>query len=146
MGESLYYHDLIRYLEVPPRNNQDLYFRENGIRRGRFLQGHFQFLGVDNEFPPDLSIHYNRASNAKRNALQRVLNGNKRLKRTARKYLPPKAVMRISDWQHKIINKDIERPSSLTKEERLELTEQYFAKEISMLESLIGKDLSLWRD
>lgn len=105
----------------------------------------FRFLGVDDSFRPDLSHRYNISGTPKNALVHRALSGNQRAKRLLRAILPNRATERLARLQHRWRSANLRRKQILPADLRRELTLRFYARDIEALESLLGRDLSLWR-
>lgn len=105
----------------------------------------FRFLGVDDSFRPDLSHRYNISGTPKNALVHRALSGNQRAKRLLRAILPSRATERLARLQHRWRSANLRRTQILPADLRRELTLRFYARDIEALESLLGRDLSLWR-
>jgi hypothetical protein len=119
--------------------------KENPQRVSRSV---YRFLGVDDSFVPDTSTKYNPASVPKSGLSRALIKGMNVVLPLAKK-IGPSASVRIQDnWTYKVrqlVNKQIltEEPQPLDPKLRAELIEGY-REDISRLQGLTGRDLSVW--
>jgi hypothetical protein len=136
-----YYHQHLAayYSEFDPAQLR-IYLHEDLKRDARSLvRDLFGFLGVDEQFVPDLAARPNRSGIPRSRALQRFLTRPNRTRETLGRILPDVAYRRalkaLSHW-------NLSRPK-LPAELRALLIEEY-REDILRLEELIGRDLSSW--
>jgi sulfotransferase family protein len=102
----------------------------------------FSFLGVDEDFVPDMAGEYNRSGIPKNRLMHRLLNPSAPLKRRLWNVTPHFARERLLDAQTKMVNRNLERQVIPPRErERLE---NVFGEEVAALEKRLGRDLSHW--
>ena len=103
----------------------------------------FSFLGVDEDFVPELSREYNRSGVPKHRLMHRLLNPSAPMKRRLWKVTPQFARERLLDAQTRMVNRKLQR-QTMPDRERDRLRE-VFREEIGRLERRLDRDLSHWR-
>ena len=104
----------------------------------------FSFLGVDEDFVPDMAGEYNRSGVPRNRLMHRVLNPSAPMKRRMWKVTPRFARERLLDAQTKMVNRNLER-QTMPERERDRLRE-VFRDEVGRLETRLDRDLSHWLD
>jgi hypothetical protein len=102
----------------------------------------FSFLGVDEDFVPDMSGEYNRSGVPKNRFMHRLLNPSAPMKRRLWNVTPRFARERLLDAQTKMVNRNLQR-QTIPEHERDRLRE-VFREEIGRLETRLDRDLSRW--
>lgn len=108
----------------------------------------FRFLEVDDTFAPDTSSRHNVASVPKNGIARAAIRGMNTAFPLAKKVIPSGSVRVRDSWDYKvrqIVNRRLltRDPQPLDPELRAELIEDY-RDDISRLQELIGRDLSVW--
>jgi hypothetical protein len=102
----------------------------------------FSFLGVDEDFVPDMSGEYNRSGVPKNRLMHRLLNPSAPMKRRLWNLTPGFARERLLDAQTKMVNRNLER-QTMPQPERDRLR-GVFREEVGRLETRLDRDLSHW--
>ncbi len=102
----------------------------------------FSFLGVAEDFVPDMSGEYNRSGVPKHRLMHRLLNPSAPMKRRLWNATPGFARERLLDAQTKMVNRNLER-QTMPEPERDRLRE-VFREEVGRLETRLDRDLSHW--
>jgi Sulfotransferase family len=102
----------------------------------------FSFLGVDEDFVPDMSGEYNRSGVPKSRLMHRLINPSAPMKRRLWNVTPRFARERLLDAQTKIVNRNLQR-QTMPEPERDRLRD-VFREEVGRLETRLGRDLSHW--
>jgi hypothetical protein len=102
----------------------------------------FSFLGVDEDFVPDMSGEYNRSGVPKNRFMHRLLNPPAPMKRRLWNVTPRLARERLLDAQTKIVNRNLQR-QTMPEPERDRLR-GVFREEVGRLEARLDRDLSHW--
>ena len=102
----------------------------------------FSFLGVDEDFVPDMSGEYNRSGVPKNRFMHRLLNPSAPMKRRLWNVTPRLARERLLDAQTKIVNRNLQR-QTMPEHERDRLR-GVFREEVGRLEARLDRDLSHW--
>ena len=136
---GFYYEQLKRYYDVFGRERLAVFLYEDFKARPLdVLRDIYRFLGVDEDFTPDIRTNYNTSGLPKNQALHRMLTKPSPLK-LALKPLLPQPAMRFA---RRIINNNLVRPQ-LAPDVRQRLIELY-REDILNLQDLINRDLSAW--
>ena len=125
-----------RYYDLFDRNKIAIYLYEDFVDSPIYLlQNIFKFVGVDNDFVPDLSIRPNKSGKPKSKLLNQLLMKPNPIK-TILKPLFPAAI------RQKIQHRNLEKPQmSITTKQKLT---QLFREDIIACQELIQQDLSSW--
>ena len=102
----------------------------------------FSFLGVDEDFVPDMSGEYNRSGVPRNRSMHRLLNPSAPMKRRLWNVTPRFARERLLDAQTKMVNRNLQR-QTMPEPERDRLR-NVFREEIRRLETRLDRDLSHW--
>ena len=102
----------------------------------------FSFLGVDEDFVPDMSGEYNRSGVPKNRFMHRLLNPSAPMKRRLWNVTPRFARERLLEAQTKIVNRNLQR-QTMPEHERDRLR-GVFREEVGRLEARLDRDLSHW--
>lgn len=137
-----YYIQLKRYFDLFPSEQIAIYtYEEFKSSPAKMLQAIFQFIGVNSDFMPDISMKYNVSGAPKSSALQEFLTKPNIIRNALRPFIPQEVRHRfgtkIRAW-----NVTTDKPE-LSFETRKYLLNLY-KKDILQLESLIKRDLSHW--
>ena len=125
-----------RYYDLFDRNQIAIYLYEDFVDSPIYLlQNIFKFVGVDNDFVPDLSIRPNKSGKPKNKLLHQLLMKPNPIK-TILKPLFPAAI------RQKIQHRNLAKPQmSITTKQKLT---QLFREDIVACQELIQRDLSSW--
>jgi hypothetical protein len=104
----------------------------------------FSFLGVDEDFIPDMSGEYNRSGVPKSRFMHRLFNPSAPMKRRLWNVTPRFARERLLDAQTKMVNRNLQR-QTMPEPERDRLRD-VFREEVGRLEARLDRDLSHWLD
>lgn len=102
----------------------------------------FSFLGVDENFVPDMSGEYNRSGLPRHRVMHRLLNPSAPMKRRLWNMTPRFARERLLDAQTRMVNRNLQR-QILPDNERDRLRD-VFREEVGRLEKRLDRDLSHW--
>ena len=140
--QSFYYTNLKNYYDRFPREQIRVYLYNDWQREPlTILRDIFQFLGVDDQFIPDISVRYNIGQLPRSQHLLRFLiNPKHPLKNLIKPLVPFPIRQRLIRSLHKA---NLTTPPPLDPQLRRQLTERY-RDDIRQLESLIERDLSAW--
>lgn len=148
--EGFYYEYLSRYYSRFPAENIRVYLYEDfQSNPAAVLKDIFEFVGVDSQFKPDLSIRYNESGIVKNKVLNAVIGQGGLLSRSIQVLFPPSAYEKMKknlSLKKKITNlrgKNLAQPK-LDNAVRQRITEEIYGDDIRKLQQLIGKDLSHW--
>ena len=138
--DGMYFKALQQYLSVFNRDHVFVCLYNDFVEDPLgLIRGIFDFLGVDREFTPDMSIRYNVSGIPKSRWLHRMIWVlSKPVKCLAGPFIPAgleKSVRRVS-------GSNLHRPK-IDPEARRYLLDAY-EKDIANLQELIGRDLSQW--
>lgn len=139
---GLYHHLLSCYLEYFDRTQLQIYFHEDLAESpAAFMRSIFTYLGVDANFTPNTSIHFNRGMipPIKANAGFRRF---KRLSRNLREHLPRNLYFFLLRVQQRIQGTFPTAPEPAG--ELRTFLRGLFVEDIKKLEALTGRDLSKW--
>lgn len=139
LQRNLYFDNLKRYTDLFDRAQlKVLLFERFRADPLAVVQECFRFLEVDDTSVPDTTRQYNPGGVPRSRSLYRLLT-NGTLRRIGRRMIPK----RYHSVFWKMKDKCLKAPPPLTEETRQYLM-GYFAKDIQLLEELIGMDLSVW--
>jgi len=134
------YNKLKRYFEIFNKNKIKIYLYEEWKNDNlKVLRDVFKFLGVEDNFIPDLSVKYNVGGIPRNIILNNFLLTSNKMK-TILKPLFPKKIRKTI--QNKMINLNLIR-TNLKPEFRRKLID-IFRDDIIKVQVLIGRDLSSW--
>lgn len=102
------------------------------------LRETFEFLGVDPDFKPDLSLKYNQGGMPKRAWLNTLLTRPSRIK----SWLKPLTPRFLIKYYTKLKHSNLDKPA-LSASARQQLIDAY-RDDIGKLQELLGRDLSGW--
>ena len=97
----------------------------------------YDFLGVEPSFTPDVTMRHNRSMLPRSGLVREAFGRPFRLRRFLQRNLPPRLVTRLG-------NLIMRPPPGLTPAIRARLLPR-FVEDIERLETLLGRDLSVWR-
>jgi hypothetical protein len=138
---GFYRPQLERYFEAFGRGRIRVYLYED-LREDPLgmLRDVFSFLGVDDDFRPNVSLRHNVSGVPRSRALHGLLGRSHPLKSAVKPFVPEVARLRLVT---SLRNHNLSRPSPLSPRIRGRLIENY-REDILRLETLIGRDLSGW--
>lgn len=137
-----YYHYLSKWYEIfDPEQIKVLLFDDLQADSLQVCREVFRFLGVDDEFVPDLTIR-NMGGVPK----NRALDGLYRSVKSSRvaKILQSRVPVRFRNMLVNLQVNNLEKPSTIPDEVSRRLL-AYFHEDITQLEALIRRDLSAWK-
>lgn len=137
---GLYYSQLKRYFDIFPRENIKVYLFEELYQDPlRLVQGTFDFLDIDQNFCPDLSIRQNKTGTPKNKLLNKFLRDRNLVKAIFKPLIPTalrkKMIASLNE-------KNLEKPH-LSAELRRQIV-LALRDDMLKLQDLIEKDLSPW--
>lgn len=136
-----YYDQLKRYFDQFPRENIKIIIFEEFLRNKEgSLKEIFGFLNVDETFSPNLSVQHNPSGEPKSKFILRLFRDASLIKEAA-KFFVPKSFR--ADLKRRLMAKNTAR-RTLSPEMRRQLMAKY-SEDIRNLETLLGRDLSVWR-
>jgi hypothetical protein len=139
--KGFYHSQLERYFEAFGRERIRVYLYED-LREDPLgmLRDVFNFLGVDDDFRPNVSLRHNVSGVPRSRALHGLLGRSHPLKSAVKPFVPEVVRLRLVT---SLRNRNLSRPSPLSPRIRGRLIENY-REDILRLETLIGRDLSGW--
>jgi hypothetical protein len=138
---GLYSAQLARYYDVFERDQVRVILYDDFVDRPReVMRNVFTFLGVDDQFDPDMSQRSNASFVPKNPTYQRMIVSQSPAKRVAKALLPGVLRQRLKE---KLVYSTMTRPAPLAPELRRQLADT-FRPDILRLQELIGRDLSGW--
>ncbi len=111
----------------------------------RVLKQIFGFLDIDQDVVVDTTTRYNVAGEARSTVVDGLFRRPRRSKSALRRVLPAMMVGRLQRAQQRLLDRNVQPAEALSADVRGELTERFYAKELTELEELLGIDLSRWR-
>lgn len=139
MLQRKYHECLAPYFKLFPRENIKVLIFEDMVKdTPGTLREIYRFLGVDEDFLPDLKVS-NPGGVPRSKALHRFLS-NPRLRSYARAIFPETLIEGLKEVRNKNLVKE---KMALTPEER-ELGYRFFEDDIRRTQELVGMDLSRW--
>jgi hypothetical protein len=142
MRIGFYYQSLQPYFNLFDQNQIAVYLFEDLKNDARgLLRKMFNFLGVFDEFIPDVSIRYNVSGHPK-NKMWQPLLGKSPLTRTIRHILPTRLAQPVIALQETLRGRQFVKPP-LAPEIRSTLIAGY-REDVLQLQTLIQRDLSSW--
>jgi len=140
---GLYAEQLNRYLNLFPKEQLLIFLHEDLIAHSlSAVQEIFQFVGVDSEFIPDMSVIYNPSGKRRLSFMSRVHKSKSFLKSAAKRVIPQSLRMSVVQWEKWRNVSPIEKPE-VPSELRKELIE-YYRDDVLRLQKMIRRDLSHW--
>ena len=141
-GRGFYGEQLERYFALFDRSQIRVILYEN-LRRDpvAVCQEIFGFLGITQDFTPDVSVDWNVSGIPRSRQLHRFLLEPKRLRTALGRLLPEASKRRISFW---LQQQNLAPAPALDPALRRELCE-VFRDDVTRLEGLIERDLSSWK-
>lgn len=138
---SFYAPTLQQYLASFPREQLLIYLYEEWQAQPlRILQEIFQFIGVDDQFVPDMTVRYNTAAVPRSRHLVQFLRSPHLLKRWLRPFLAPRLRQQL---MRNLATRTYTKPPPLAPTVYAWLTERY-REDILQVETLLQRDLSHW--
>ena len=136
-----YHEQLSRYYELFPSSHIKVFLAED-LRHdtSKTLEEIFAFLGVDQDFSPDLDTPHNVGGVPSSLLLERLLTNS-----TLRSVVKPLVPRPLADRLRRLRTANMERPPPLPQDLRRMMTES-LAVEIQKTSELTGLDLSHWLD
>ena len=139
-ARGFYARSLQRYFDWFDAARIRIYLHEEFAEKPRWLLTDlFGFLGVAQDFVPDISTRHNVSGRARSTRLQRWLTGKRPLKEAIKKAIP-------EQWGHRVLSlvqsRNLVR-TGMNPDTRRYLIEEY-RDDIGRLQELIGRDLSEW--
>lgn len=136
------YHEMLSrfYDRIPGEQIHVYLFDEMKEDTLTVVQGIYRFLGVDSSYVPDLDTPHNVGGMPERLGVERLLT-SKRLRSLAEPLVPKS----VADLARRVRTANLERPPSLPEEMRRRMLD-YFEDDIIQAQSLLGLDLSEWRN
>jgi Sulfotransferase domain len=145
LSRGYYSEQIDRYMKLYPRDQFLFLSFENDIRDNlnNSIQRIQEFLNVE-FIELDTTIKSNRAAESKSQAAQHIIRGDHFLKRFLKLIIPTAARRKLK--QRAIQINEQKEPSSrkLTSEEKTDIFNRYYSKEIETLNKLTGYDFSYW--
>lgn len=136
---GLYYDHLKEYYDIFPRAQIKILIFEHWIKDPLAVtKGIFNFLGVDDEFVPDLTTQYNKGGIPKSSLINSIF-GHKDLYIKMKPYVP----FQLRNWLNKLRGYNMMPAPPIDNEIKTYLQE-YFKQDREKLEKLIEQDLSIW--
>ncbi len=141
---SFYYENIKRYFDLFSHEQIHVILYDDLRRDGVYVaRDLYKFLGVDEQFLPDVSFHYNVSGIPKTKLLHRIYSrlyqNHPRFKIIVKKFLPQKVRRTVT----KIRQSNLKKPPSLPPALRNELV-RYYKEDVLRLQELIQRDLSGW--
>ncbi|MEQ8381958.1 MAG: sulfotransferase domain-containing protein [Coleofasciculus sp. A1-SPW-01] len=141
LQSGFYYTQIKRYFDLFPREQIKIYLHEDlKADPVGLLQDIFQFLNIDSNFVPDVSVKHNITSSPRNNYLKLFLARKSRLKSIVKSIIPNKlrqnVVVQLRQYNRV-------KPSPLLPDIRQRFS-QVCKEDILKLENLIERDLSNW--
>lgn len=140
---SLYFNQLQRYYSLFPKENIHVVLFEDlfGSKHSEKLSELLNFLGIKTKLD-HTSKHSHSTRIPKNNFTATTISQFINVKQFLKLLLPKKIYLILRSNVVKFITK---KPSKLDLEIRKELFNTYFKDDVTKLEQLIGKDLSIWK-
>lgn len=139
---GLYFRHVSRYLEYFPREQIHIDFYDNLKNSPKAMIANiFNFLGVNVDFDPDISVQFNKAipSLIKNSSHRRTI---KSFTSRIRNWIPQKLYFSLLNFQNRV-NSSVSSYPPLSRDMRLILRDQ-FVEDIEHLQGLLQLDLSHW--
>jgi hypothetical protein len=137
---GMYYEQVKRYYDRFDRSQTKIYIYDDfEVAPHAILRDIFQYLGVDDEFCPDISVRLNQSYVPKNDRVHSAVVGPSLLKSVFKPFLPRRARERLKT---SVVELAVGR-SGLSPEVREQLV-PIFRDDILKLQELIGRDLSSW--
>ncbi|BFM39464.1 sulfotransferase [Synechocystis sp. LKSZ1] len=136
LQQGYYGPQLQRYYELFPANQMKVYLYEDLVKRADWLlRDIFDFLQVDPDFQPDMSVRPNKSGMPKNRFLHQLLTKPNPIKSLLKPLFP-------AQLRQKIQHRNLETPK-LTAEMRQQLINSYRV-DILACQDLLQRDLSAW--
>lgn len=137
---GFYYRQLSRYYERFDDSQIRVFLYDDFARHTeRVMTEAFQFLGVDDQFTPDVSIRHNPSGTPRFKWLRSIMEPGSPLRTVARTLLPSKLGTKLGGFLHRW---NIERPPIPTATRQK--LQALYREDILRLQDLIERDLSPW--
>ena len=137
---GFYFNQLKTYFDLFDTSHLRIYLYDDfSSSPTKLMQNIFQFLEVDDQFVPDMSIRHNATGIPKSRKLRNLIEKPNAVKMLLKPLVPEKLRQRIRVTQ---TTHNLRRPP-LEKETRQKLAVT-FRDDVHQLEDLIGRDLSHW--
>jgi hypothetical protein len=148
--EGFYHKNLQPFFQLFPKQNIKVYlYEELNDRPEEVLKDIYDFLGVNPDFKPDLTVKYNQSGIIKNKFLDGIYGQKGVLTRLTKVVLPEGGVQKLknSTAVQRVVNalrgKNLAKPK-MNAEIRQWLTQDVYGDDIRNLQKLIGKDLTHW--
>ena len=149
INEGFYFKHLKKFYDLFPAHNIKIFLYEDLVRDSVSLfHSMFDFLGVDPEFQPDVSLKMNQSGYIKNQFLNKII-GPEGIVVKPIKAISPKLVetAKKKTWLRKglieLRSKNLNRPS-LDPEFKKKLTLEVYESDIRQLQELVGINLEHW--
>lgn len=139
--DGFYYKQLINYFEIFDPDQIRIIIFEKWINNPvATIKDIYEFLGVKENFSPDISVKYNVGGSSNNKILGELLKPRKI-------YIKLKPIVpgRVRSMANRFRNMNMKKAPSLPDDLRKHLGEIYL-EDIQELESLIKEDLSIWKN
>ncbi len=137
-NQGFYYAQLVKYFESFERDQiKIVLYEEFGGNTRSIMRDLFGFLGVDDEFAPDVSTRYNMSGIPQNQVVNTILK-HQGLQKFGKRFIPAK-LRRVA---LNMRNSNLVKPT-ISAQIRKELMDGY-KEDILKLEKLIERDLSIW--
>lgn len=140
---SLYYNQLKRYYDIFPKSNihiiifEEFFGNQHEVEMKKLLN----FLELENiNFQTNVHSHSTRVP--KDNLTYKTAQQLKNIKELIKPFFPKESYIKL---RAKVFNLITEKPKTIDSQFKKELFNLYFKDDVEKLESLIKKDLSIWR-
>jgi hypothetical protein len=148
--EGFYYRNLQPFFTLFPKQNIKVYlYEELNDRPDEVLKDIYNFLEVNSDFKPDLSVKYNQSGIIKNKFLDSIYGQKGVLTRLTKVVLPEGGVQKLknSTAVQRVVNalrgKNLAKPK-MDPAIKKWLTQEVYGDDIRNLQNLIGKDLTHW--
>ena len=139
---GLYSRQLARYYDVFPRDQLKVILYDDFVESpSRVVRELYEFIGVTTNFEPDPNLRSNVTKRPDdENPLHRFISGEHLVRSVVRRLLPMSARTRLRETVRDVL---FDPPPPLGMDDRRELQE-LFRDDIRELETLLGRNLSVW--
>jgi hypothetical protein len=138
---GFYHEQLARYYALFPAEQMRIYLFDDLVQDAdKTVRDMYQFIGVDENFLPEMDIQANTSGVPKSEFVSRALNKPTPIKRIARALVPEKLRKALFA---RIKSSNLEKAPKLDRDTQLKVLEVY-REDILRLQDLIGRDLSAW--
>lgn len=138
--KGYYYQQLKRYYELFDQDQIMICLYDDlTSRQSELIRELFSFLGVDEEFQPDVSQRHNQSRLVKNQQIDQLVRKRSRLKDIARSLVSSQVLSFASTLAKRMNSRELQ----MREETRRHLLNEY-REDISKLEGLINRDLSIW--